>query len=88
MRHLKCSLCLLTLPKESLGYTALMGAPPKVQPMFVSLPKESLSYTVLTGPKARVWLALSSKKKATVRFAKNQALFSLNVTPYVAKKTL
>ena len=58
MRHLKCSLCLLALPKESLGYT------------------------VLTGPKARVWLALYSEKKGTVRFAKNQALFSLNVTPY------
>ena len=62
MRHLKCSLCLLALPKESLGYT------------------------VLTGPKARVWLALSSKKEAAVRFAKNQALFSLNVTPYFAPK--
>ena len=45
-----------------------------------------MGYTVLTGPKARVWLALSSKKKATVRFAKNQALFSLNVTPYFAPK--
>ena len=33
--HLKCSLCLLALPKESLGYTAPMGVPPKVQPMFV-----------------------------------------------------
>ena len=62
MRHLKCSLCLLALPKESLGYT------------------------VLTGPKALVWLSLSSKKKVTVRFAKNQALFSLNVTPYFAPK--
>ena len=31
-----CSLCLLALPKESLGYTAPMGVPPKVQPMFVS----------------------------------------------------
>ena len=63
-----------------------MDAQPKVQPMFVSLPKESLSYTVLTGPKACVWLALSSKKEAAVRFAKNQALFSLNVTPYFAPK--
>ena len=53
-----------------------MGAPPK----------ESLGYTVLTGPKARVWLPLSPKKKATVRFVKNQALFSLNVTPYCAPK--
>ena len=60
---------------KTLGYTALMGAPPKVQPMFVSLPKESLSYTVLTGPKACVWLALSTKKKATVRFAKNKVFF-------------
>ena len=60
-----------------------MDAQPKVQPMFVSLPKESLSYTVLTGPKALVWLSLSSRKKVTVRFAKNQALFSLNVTPYM-----
>ena len=34
--HLKCSLCLLALPKESLGYTAPMAVPPKVQPMFVS----------------------------------------------------
>ena len=58
VRHLKCSLCLLCLFKQSLGYT------------------------VLTGPKARVWLALYSEKKGTVRFAKNQALFSLNVTPY------
>ena len=62
VRHLKCSLCWLALPKESLGYT------------------------VLTGPKARVWLVLSSKKNATVRFAKNQALFFLNVTPYFAPK--
>ena len=28
--------CLLVLPKESLGYTAPMGVPPKVQPMFVT----------------------------------------------------
>ena len=62
MRHIKCSLCLLVLPKESLGYT------------------------VLTGLKARVSLALSSKKKDTVRFAKNQALFSLHFTPYSAPK--
>ena len=39
------------------------------------------------GLKARVWLALSSKKKATVRFAKNQTLFSLKIfTPYWAPK--
>ena len=25
VRHLKCSLCLLALPRESLGYTTLMG---------------------------------------------------------------
>ena len=36
VRYFKCSLCLLALPKESLGYTTLLGAPPKVQPMFVS----------------------------------------------------
>ena len=30
------SLCLLALPKKSLGYTALMGVLPKVHPMFVS----------------------------------------------------
>ena len=34
--HLKCTLCLLALLKESLGYTAPMGVPPKVQPVFVS----------------------------------------------------
>ena len=34
--HLKYSLCLLALPKESQGYIAPMGVPPKVQPMFVS----------------------------------------------------
>ena len=34
--HLKCSLCFLALPKESLDYTAPMGVPPKVQPLFVS----------------------------------------------------
>ena len=28
VRHLKCSLCLLAVPKESLGYTALMGVRP------------------------------------------------------------
>ena len=52
----------------------------------LALPKESLGYTVLTGLKACVWLALSSRKKDTVRFAKNQALFSLNFAPYVAPK--
>ena len=59
--HLKCSLCLLALPKESLGYTAPMGVPPKVQPTLtlLALPKESLAYTVLTD----VCLALSSKTK-------------------------
>ena len=30
------SLCLQALPKQSLGYTALTGVPPKVQPMLVS----------------------------------------------------
>ena len=36
--HLKWSLCicLLAVPKESLGYTAPMGVPPTVQPMLVS----------------------------------------------------
>ena len=34
--HLKCSLCLLALPKESLAYTILMDALLKVQAMFVS----------------------------------------------------
>ena len=27
-KELKCSLSLLAVPKESLGYTTLMGAPP------------------------------------------------------------
>ena len=35
MRHLKFSLCLFAPSKESLDYTALIGAPPQVQPMFV-----------------------------------------------------
>ena len=33
---LKCSLLLLGLVTESLDHTRLIGAPPKVQPMFVS----------------------------------------------------
>ena len=42
---------------------------------------------VFAGLKAHVSLALSSKKKATVRFAKNQTLFPLkNFTPYWAPK--
>ena len=43
----KCSLILLlALPRESQGYTALIGAPPKVQPIFLlALPRESLGYT-------------------------------------------
>ena len=52
----------------------------------LALPKESLGYIVLSGPRAYVWIALSLKKKGTVRLAKNQALFSLNVTPYFAPK--
>ena len=32
VRHPRCSLCFLGLPTESLGYTTVMGAPPKVQP--------------------------------------------------------
>ena len=56
VRHLKCSLCLLALPKESLGYTTLMGVPPKVQPMtcLLALPKESLGYTTLMGATPKV----------------------------------
>ena len=34
--NLKCSLCLLALPTESLGYATLLGALPSVQPLFVS----------------------------------------------------
>ena len=53
--HLKCSLCLLALPQESLGYTSPMGVPPKVQPMFVkALPKESLGYTAPMGVPPKV----------------------------------
>ena len=32
----KFNLCLIALPKESLGYTAPMDVSPKVQPTFVS----------------------------------------------------
>ena len=40
-----------------------------------------------TGPTLYSWgLKLASKKKATVRFTKNKALFSLNVTPFFAPK--
>ena len=35
-RHPIYLLCLLAIPTESLGYTVLMGVPPKVQPLFVS----------------------------------------------------
>ena len=62
MRHLKCSLCLLALPTESLGYT------------------------VLTGLKARVWLALSSKKKLPSVSPKINLFFPKNFTPYWAPK--
>ena len=34
--NLKCSLCLLALPTESLANTILIGAPPWVQPLLVS----------------------------------------------------
>ena len=41
---------LLALPGESLGYTALMAAPPKVQPMFVSYTlRITRGYTALMG---------------------------------------
>ena len=36
VRHLKCSLCLLALPTESLANTILIGAPPWGQPLLVS----------------------------------------------------
>ena len=62
MRHLKCSLCLLALTTESLGYT------------------------VLTGLKARVWLALSSKKKLPSVSPKSTFFFLKNFTPYWAPK--
>ena len=35
MANLKCSLCFLALPTESLGYATLLGALPLVQPVFV-----------------------------------------------------
>ena len=63
MRHLKCSLCLLALSTESLGYT------------------------VLTGLKARVGLALSSKKKSYSPFCQKLSfVFPKNFTPYWAPK--
>ena len=34
--NLRRSICLLALPLESLGYSTLMGAPPKEEPMLVS----------------------------------------------------
>ena len=34
--NLKCSLSLLALPTESLGYTILIGVTPRVQPLLVS----------------------------------------------------
>ena len=34
--NLKCSLCLLALPTESLANTILIGAPPCVQHMFLT----------------------------------------------------
>ena len=36
MSNLKCSLCLLAQPRESLANTILIGAPPWAQPLLVS----------------------------------------------------
>ena len=52
--HLKCSLCLLALPKESLGYTAPMGVLPKCSLCLLSLPKESVGYTAPMGVPPKV----------------------------------
>ena len=62
----------MALPKESLGYTAPMGVPPKVQPMFVS---STQRITGLHCTHGRLPRALFKKSKAIVCFAKNQALF-------------
>ena len=84
MCHLKCSLCLLALPKESLGYTAPMGVPPKVQPMFVS---STLRITGLHCTDGRLPRALFKERKAIACLAKNQALFPpKKLTPYWAPK--
>ena len=53
MCHLKYSLRLLTLNK-TLGYTALMGVPPKVQPTFLLILNKTLGYTTLMGVPPKV----------------------------------
>ena len=64
------------------------GCATKCSLCLLALPIKSLDYTVLTGLKAGVWLTLSSKKKATIRFAKNQPVFLKSFTPYWAPKDI
>ena len=64
MPHLNCRLSLLALPKESLGYTTLMGAPPKVQPVFFAQFKKSLGYTILL----KCSLCLLAQPKESLRY--------------------
>ena len=84
MCHLHCSLYLLALPKESLGYTMhAWVCHLKCSLCLLPLPKESLGYTVLTD----VCLALSSKKKSYSLFRQKSRLVSpKNLTPYWAPK--
>ena len=84
MCHLKGSLYLLALPKESLGYTMhAWVCHLKCSLCLLPLPKESLGYTVLTD----VCLALSSKKKSYSLFRQKSRLVSpTNLTPYWAPK--
>ena len=76
----KVSLCLFAVTTESLGYTALMGAPPKVQPIsdICKLYQQNKWVTMYSrGLKLAFGSrSLQTKPAATVRFAKNQALFS------------
>ena len=45
----------ITSALRTLGYTALMGAPRKVQPSFLlAIPRESLRYTALMGAPPKV----------------------------------
>ena len=75
---------MLALPKESLGYTAPMGVPPKVQPMFVSSTER---ITGLHRTHGRLPRALFQERTAIVCFAKNQALFpEKKLTPCWAPK--
>ena len=53
MCYLKYSLLLLTLNK-TLGYTALMDVPPKVQPTFLLILNKMLGYTALMGVPPKV----------------------------------